>query len=237
VQGWCAAANDLHLYVVMSNASGANPLAAYYRQPGVATPIPLWAGTPYENWRAVMPYLGELPPDRGALVEWISTQPDADWGWIGASSLPLEVVAEHLRSLTQVRLPDGQHVFFRFWDGRQFLPILRLLAEAAGELLPVFDRYWINGVALETCPAALPPVRSSPWWDVPPALLDRLSAQNAQPALDNLLQWLREDHAPLYFAYPEHNLRVKVERFLRNAASSADLGERLKAHLEQGLLP
>ena len=59
-----------HLYVVMSNASEANPLHAYYQQPFAITPLPIWDGTPYADWQAVMPFLGELPPD-SPFLDWV----------------------------------------------------------------------------------------------------------------------------------------------------------------------
>ena len=43
------------LYVVMGNASEANPLQAYYQQSDVSLPLPIWSGTPYAGWFAFQP--------------------------------------------------------------------------------------------------------------------------------------------------------------------------------------
>lgn len=75
------------------------------------------------DWQPVMPYLAELKP-RSAFLEWIAETDAEDWGWLAVSSSTPDVVFEHLRSLTPVRMPDGTEVFSRFWDGRHIYPIL-----------------------------------------------------------------------------------------------------------------
>lgn len=224
-----------HLYVVMSNASEANPLHAYYQQPFAITPLPIWDGTPYADWQAVMPFLGELPPD-SPFLDWVEQAAEEDWGWLASSPYSAETVLEHLKGLTQVCMPDASEVFFRFWDGRHLLPILSRLGAKAGELLPVFDRYLINGQGLEIALPELIPAKPYPWWQVPASLLGKLNEQDPTPLVDNLMQWLREDHAELYFAFPEPNLRLKTEHFVRHGQHTEDtLAGRFKAHLEQEL--
>lgn len=226
---------DSHLYVVMSSASDANPLHAYYQQAVAIAPLPIWDGTPYADWQVVMPFLGELQAD-SPFLDWIEQAGEEDWGWLASSPYPAQTVLDHLKGLTQVRMPDASEVFFRFWDGRHLLPILSQLGAQASELLPVFDRYLINGRELEVALPALTPAKPYPWWQVPAALLDKLNEQDPTPLVDNLMQWLREDHAELYFAFPEPNLRLKTEHFVRHGQHMEDtLAGRFKAHLEQEL--
>ena len=156
------------LYLIVSAASDAEPLKAFYQQHMAPELIPIWSGTPYADWQPVMPYLAELKPNAGFL-QWITETDAQDWGWLAVSTSTPDVVFEHLRSLTQVRMPDGTEVFFRFWDGRHIYPILEGLGDAAGEVLPVFDRYLINGKSLEVGPRAVPPAKDWPWWEVPKA--------------------------------------------------------------------
>ncbi|MFI8747203.1 DUF4123 domain-containing protein [Pseudomonas sp. NPDC077186] len=226
---------DTHLYVVMSNASDAAPLKAYYQDEQAASPSAIWSDTPYAEWWPVMPLLGALSM-HSPFLDWIDQQSDEDWGWLAISPEPLETVLDHLRSLTQVRMPDGTEVFFRFWDGRQLLPILRHLGSEAGELLPVFEHYLING---QTLRAERPEIISSktyPWWNVPSALLTALSQDDPSTLVDNLMQLLREDHPELYFAFPEANLRLKTEHFIRHATYTEDtLAGLFEAHLEKEL--
>ncbi|SDM02892.1 DUF4123 domain-containing protein [Pseudomonas indica] len=224
-----------YLYVVLGNTSDADPLPTYYRQADAAPLLPIWEGTPYAGWQEVMPFLGELRAD-SLFLDWIEQQTERDWGWLAISPYPATVVRDWLRSLTQVRMPDGSEVFFRYWDGRHLAPILTHLSGTAGDLLPVFERYWINGRDLTVELPVLGPSRPYPWWDVPPDLLAKLSAEDPAPLVDNLMQWLRETHPDLYFAFPETNLRLKTEHFMRHATYTEDtLAGLFKAHLEKEL--
>ena len=182
-----------------------------------------------------MPYLTELKPN-SAFLPWIAETDALDWGWLATSRSAPNEVFEHLRSLTQVKMPDGTEVFFRFWDGRHIYPILRGLGEKAGEVLPMFERYLINGQALEVGTRVVPKVRDWPWWEVPKGLLDGLSKDNPATLVSNLMQWLEADRPDLYTAWPENNLKLKITRFVRRPDAPQNLKEALINHLilEQG---
>lgn len=230
-------ADGEYLYAVMANASDAEPMANYYRNATPEAPIPLWGGTPYAGWRELMPYLERLPAS-SPMLDWVAATSARDWGWLAVSRAQPDEVAEHLRGLTQVLMPDGTGVFFRFWDGQHLLPILDWLGERSGELLPVFERYWVNGQARDGHPLPHQGPQPYPWWQVPQALLDRLVEQDPSTLIDNLLQTLREAHADLYFAQPEANLRLKLAQFIRyHAEPTEGLGERVIAQLIQDVAP
>lgn len=200
------------LFAIFGNASAAMTLAAWRRSTTV-TPKPIWADTPYADWEAVMPYVGVVPVD-GEFLHWVATTDSVDWGWLVVSSASQQTLAGHLRGLTQVLLPDGKPVFFRFWDGRFLWPILQSDEVDAGQLLPVASRCLINGQALEMVGNAQRPVQEFPWWEVPAALLEGL-AKEAQDCLPtNLLRWLDEEHPYLFERVDERILRRKIERFL-----------------------
>lgn len=238
-QQWLAnqpLAADEYLYVVMSNASDAAPMAAYFRVGTPDIPQAIWAGTPYASWRDAMPYVDRVAV-ASPLLDWITETPSQDWGWLAVSRRSPKEIFEHLRSLTQVRMPDGSEVFFRFWDGRQMLPILQHLGRASHEVLPVFERYWINGQAIGDGAGASRPALPFPWWHVPQTLIDALQQQDTGPWADNTLKWLLEDYPELYFAFAEPNLRIKVRDFVRHSAQpDITLSQRLVAHLEQEVL-
>ena len=222
-----------HLYLIVSATSDAGALKTLYQNEPTTQATPIWGGTPYAGWQQVMPYLIELKPDSGFLP-WIAETHAQDWGWLALSTSEPDVVLEHLRSLTQVRMPDGTEVFFRFWDGRHIYPILEALGDAAGEALPVFDRYLINGQRLEVGARVVPKAKHWPWWEVPKGLLDGLTAKNPSTVVGNMMQWLKEDHAALYFSFPESNLQQKVTRFVkRTPLKEENYTGRLKAHLEK----
>ncbi|MEN1479538.1 hypothetical protein AAIH16_38885, partial [Pseudomonas aeruginosa] len=79
--------------------------------------------------------------------------------------------------------------------------------------------------------------RPYPWWEVPRALVDTLHADDPTTAIDNLLQWLRENHADLYFAYPERSLQLRARRLIAKAVAMDEIGGLLLNQLEKDLTP
>ncbi|MFJ2282491.1 DUF4123 domain-containing protein [Pseudomonas sp. NPDC087803] len=208
------------LFAILSNASDARP-------PLVA-PSPIWADTIYAEWDAVMPFVGIVAAD-SELLDWVASSESRDWGWLAVSSASLEVVVEHFRSLTQVLMPDGTAVFFRFWDGRFVLPILQSDEVQLAQLMPVISRGLINGQAVEIGGRAQVSGRVFPWWKVPESVL--ASAGNAV-RIGNALQWLSEEHPALYEAFPQAVLRCKVRQFFQVSASEESSQAALLGYLQ-----
>ncbi|MCJ8205339.1 DUF4123 domain-containing protein [Pseudomonas sp. RGM2987] len=200
------------LYAVFSSASAAGPLAAW-RRSMTSAPSPIWADTPYAEWAAAMPYVGVVAAD-SAFLDWIGAGDSLDWGWLAVSSACQDTLAGHLCGLTQVLLPGGQSVFFRFWDGRFLLPILQSPEVEAGQLLPVVSRCLINGQVLEIVANAQRPAQAYPWWEVPGAVLRAMAGHSTDCLRDNLLKWLSEEHPYLFERVDERILRRKVAHFL-----------------------
>lgn len=203
-----------HLFAILGNASDAKPFDAWRTMAAGALPQPIWAGTTYAGWSEVMPYAGIVEPG-SAFLDWIATTEATDWGWLAVSSSPLKTVVAHLRGLTKVHLPDGQEVFLRFWDGTHFLPIVQGLGDDAGKVLPVFQRYLINGQPMTVATGPATAAKTSPWWQVPALLLEHLGAQSPGVLIGNLLQWLEEQRPDLHSAFALATLKHKVARFVR----------------------
>jgi hypothetical protein len=219
------------IYVVLGSASDAKPFAAWQAHAAGKPPQPAWAGTVYADWIEVMPYVAIVEPG-SAFLDWVAATGAVDWGWLGVSSSPLEIVIEHLQGLTQVYLPEDQPVFLRFWDGAQFSPILQQLGDEAASVLPVFQRYLINGQPLSVTPRPVTPAKTSPWWRVPAPLLAHLAQQSPQVLIDNLLQWLQEQRPDLYAAFAPSTLQHKVAYFVRKPdISQAALADYLALEL------
>jgi len=210
------------LFAVFSNASEAKPPAAWRE-----TASPIWAETIYAEWDAVMPYVGIVAAD-SEFLHWIATNESQDWGWLAVSSASLEEVVAHFRSLTQVLMPGGKTVFFRFWDGRFLLPILRADEVGAAQLFPLIGRCLINGQALEIGGRAQISTREFPWWQVP---LSVLAQQGDQVRTANALQWLSEEYPTLFETFPEVVLRCKVRRFFQVSMSEDSSQSALLAFL------
>lgn len=201
------------LFAIFSNASAAEPFKAWQHAISAEAPSPIWADTAYAEWEPVMPYVGIVAAG-GEFLEWVASTDSRDWGWLAVSSASQDVLVEHLRSLTQVLLPNGNAVFFRFWDGRYLLPILQSAEVKAAQLMPVIDRCLINGQPLDIGGSALKTSRVFPWWEVSASLLKHLANESATTRINNLLMWLSEDRPDLFEAFSPSVLRHKVATFL-----------------------
>ncbi|WP_025110220.1 DUF4123 domain-containing protein [Pseudomonas sp. H1h] len=206
---------DEQLFAVLSSTSDGEPFKILSGSTTAQAPSPIWADTIYAQWDAVMPFVGIVPAD-SEFLDWVATTESLDWGWLAVSSASLEVVVEHLRSLTQVLMPDGKAVFFRFWDGRFLLPILHSDAVDSAQLMPVISRGLINGQAVAVGGRAQASERVFPWWTVPESVL---AAAGDDVRVGNAVQWLSEEHPMLFEDFPEPVLRCKVRQFFQVATS------------------
>lgn len=211
----------MSLYAILSNVSEAQTVKNYYLHDGTQTPYGLYSQTPYENWFSVMPMIVQLD-ENSPFLNWISQTEHKDWGWLARSHLPFESICAHLRSLTQIIMPKGETVFFRYWDGEYLSIMLNYMGNNWQDILPAFAFYWINGETFTTLvPVDIKP-RQSPWWQIGQDLLNQLTEQNPTPLIDNLMQRLKEDYCALFFQYPERHVRSKVIYFIENHAISDD---------------
>nr|WP_256668852.1 DUF4123 domain-containing protein [Pseudomonas sp. C2B4] len=201
------------LFAVFSNASAAEPLKIWQRTSPAKMPGSIWAETAYAEWEAVMPFVGIVAVN-SEFLNWVATTASRDWGWLAVSSASQEVLVEHLRSLTQVLLPNGSAAFFRFWDGRYVLPMLQCAEVEEAQLLPVIGRCLINGQAVEIGGREQSTKKVFPWWEVPESLLQQLGDEDASTRISNLLQWLSEEQPGVFEAFSEPVLRSKVASFL-----------------------
>lgn len=204
---------DERLFVILANASDAEPLQAWRSFSPEHPAAPIWADTVYAEWEAVMPYVAIVAAG-SEFLQWVATTEACDWGWLVVSAAPPDLLVEHLRGLTQVRLPDGSAVFFRFWDGRFLQPILQCPQVDAAQLLPFARRCLINGQSFEIHAPVLGAPRDFPWWQVPEALLDQLAGHSTATRVNNLLNWLSEHHPDLFEAFSDSVLQRKVSVFL-----------------------
>ena len=218
---------DEQLFAVLSSTSDGEPFKVWSGSITAQAPSPIWADTIYAEWDTVMPFVGIVAVD-SEFLDWVATTESRDWGWLAVSSASPEVVVEHFRSLTQVLMPDGKTVFFRFWDGRFLLPILQSDAVDSAQLLPVISRGLINGQAIDIGGVAQVSGRVFPWWKVPDSVL---VSTGDEVRVSNTLQWLSEEHPPIFEAFPEPVLRCKVRQFFQVSASEDSSQLALLAYL------
>jgi hypothetical protein len=72
------------------------------------------------------PYLVELHPDSRFTRRFLEEGWERNWGVCVVSNASIERLQGHFRRCTMAELPNGQHVFFRFYDPRVlrvYLPV------------------------------------------------------------------------------------------------------------------
>ena len=209
------------LYAVLSNVSDAQSVKNYYVTDGSQTPYGLYTGTPYTNWHSVMPMIVQLD-ENSPFLNWVSQTEYQNWGWLARSHLPFESICAHLRSLTQVIMPDGETVFFRYWDGTYLAEQIRFMADSWAEVLPAFAFYWVNGEPFTVFVPLQAEAQVSPWWQVPAELIDYLSQKNKTPLIDNIMQYLQENCHKTYWGIDRDILLKKIQYYLNNVMVSND---------------
>ena len=208
------ATSNMPLYAILSNTGESQALKEYYRHDGTETPYGLYSGTPYSDWFQVMPRMVRLS-DNSPFLNWITSTDYKDWGWLARSPFPLDVITPHIKGLTQVRMPDGKDVFFRYWDGEYMSEHLKFMGNDWCHVLPVFPFYWMNGEYFTIqIPAQVEP-QTSPWWQVPQGLINSILQKNNKPILGNILQIIREDYPELYWQFDEAILNLKIKRAIK----------------------
>ena len=86
----------------------------------MASPVQacLFSGKLQEPVERTAPYLVELTNDTPLKGIWRSTGWGQAWGILVRSDLELKDLRRHLRKFLLAQLPDGDTVFFRFYDPR-----------------------------------------------------------------------------------------------------------------------
>ncbi len=202
--------SGMPLYAVLTKTGASQAVAEYYRHDGSHTPYGLYARTPYADWFSVMPMIVSLS-ENSSFLSWAAETEHKDWGWLARSPFSLDVIGEHIRGLTQVILPSGKEVFFRYWDGEYFSEHLRFFGQDWADILPSFPFYWVNGEYFTVQIPAQSKPQSFPWWHVPQQLIDFMLEENLAPLVTNLIIWLQENEPDLYESFPETTIRYKAE--------------------------
>ncbi len=94
----------------------------------------------------VAPYLVKLPPDSPFIEPLVKEGWGKSWGVYLTCASDLPDVRRHLRHFLQVRLPDGEQVYFRFYDPRVmriYLPTC--VAPEADQFFGPIKRYLMEG--------------------------------------------------------------------------------------------
>ncbi|OCG46653.1 hypothetical protein A9G35_04740 [Gilliamella sp. Choc5-1] len=226
------ATSSMPLYAVLSNVSDAQAVKNYYITDGSQTPYGLYTGTPYEHWFSVMPMLVRLD-EHSPFLDWVNNTEYKDWGWLARSHLPFEDICAHLRSLTQAIMPDGETVFFRYWDGEYLSTMLDYFTDSWQDVLPAFAFYWINHQSHVVHVPLEQAVQTSPWWQVPQKLLEQLSTAKPKLLVDHILQLLQENYLDIYTAFPYQVLETKIIHLLSLSTKKQNVFDFILQQLNQ----
>ncbi|MFC3024439.1 DUF4123 domain-containing protein [Vibrio zhugei] len=208
---------QLQWYVVLNTTSDTPVLQAFHEHGGHDV-LGLWLGTPYEDWKAVMPRIAAVDAKHPFLAWMQSDEAPDDWGMLVGAAQPYALVREHLQGLTQVWMPNGDYVFFRFFDPRFGLKVAELCDDSERSQLMGPMAVWTNGHdAVHNTEVKETSKQEFPWWSVPESVVKALTEDDLSMLIMNSLQWLKEECADLYFAYPEPIVKAKtthlVQRF------------------------
>lgn len=209
------------MYAIISAASDAEAVRYYFQHDGSTIAWPLYANTPYADWHPVMPYLVTLSR-ASPFLDWINTTEATDWGWLFSSTQEAGELAPHFRSLTQATMPDGEQVFFRYWDGDYFSLILSQQNEHTCALIPAMRACWVNGHTFTFHPDNTAAAKPFAWWQLSDALLTQLANADSRPLITNLLQYLQENRGDLWLSFPKNILENKVRYFVENYQGTAE---------------
>ena len=115
-------ATKRQLYAIL-DACDAPAVPQKARELGEETAVSLYRGEAEEDYWAIAPYLVSVD---ASVLDWIaSTLWEQPWGIFVIAEANLPTLRAHFRKFLTVRLPDGEKVYFRFYDPRvvqQFLP-------------------------------------------------------------------------------------------------------------------
>jgi hypothetical protein len=108
--------------------------------------LSLYEGVEGAKLAQVAPYLVRLTPDSKLLEALVNEGWGKSWGVYFTCTSDFQGIRRHLRHFLQVKLPDGEQVYFRFYDPRVmrvFLPTCT--AEEATQFFGPIQRYVLEG--------------------------------------------------------------------------------------------
>ena len=205
---------DLNWFVVLNTTSDEPILKTFYEHGGEDVQG-LWLGTPYSDWREVMPRIAPITPEHPFLA-WADSEDAAkDWGMVVGSELEFSAVRNHLQSLTQVWMPNVEHVFFRFYDPRFGIKTADLCDDVERAKLMGPMTIWASTTSSVVNPTPKDINKKEfPWWNVPESVIAGL-AEDPSVLITNLLNGLNDYSQALFEEYLEPVLHKKAERFLK----------------------
>lgn len=98
------------------DACGAPAVPGKVRLLGLSRAVSLYRGRAEEDYFDIAPYLVKVDQE---LVEWIkATLGDEPWGIYLESGAEVETLRTHFRRFLTVKSPEGERMYFRFYDPR-----------------------------------------------------------------------------------------------------------------------
>ncbi|RQW63625.1 DUF4123 domain-containing protein [Vibrio viridaestus] len=214
--------SDLNWYVILNSTSDCNPQNEFYQRNGTRV-HQIWKGTPYAEWNDLMPLIAQVDREH-EFLSWALESQD-DWGMLVGSKHDLEDVLAHFRSLTQVWVPSDTHAFFRFYDPDFGIRIARYCNDSQRAELMGPTCEWVSKGqrVINLFPADTVQEKEFPWWNVPKEVMDRYTLEDKTTFITNCIKWLKENHADLYFYFPQRTIEAKVEHLVRRYTKTKNM--------------
>jgi hypothetical protein len=119
-------AQDKQLYIILDAARVEQIPAQLFELEDDPEYISLFFDTPQAELIDVAPYLVKIEDMDSRLLAWMLDEGwGKSWGIFISAAMDIEELFEHLRQFLKVKEPEGEELFFRFYDPRvlrMFLP-------------------------------------------------------------------------------------------------------------------
>jgi len=132
-------ASENHLYAIL-DACDTPAVPLKVNEMGEANAVSLYRGEAEEDYWAIAPYLVRVDP---SFLDWIgNTLWEEHWGIFAVVEADLQTLRTHFRKFLTVQMPDGEKVYFRFYDPRVLPQFLRSCNDAElGEFFGSIQEY------------------------------------------------------------------------------------------------
>lgn len=209
---------QLNCYLILSGTysqeAAQRPISQYFISEGTDA-RPLWADTAYTAWQEVMPYL--VPVSKSSpFLNWIDERSSKEqhWGFGLLSHASIDELACHFKGLTQILMPSGEAVFFRYWDAPQSFAVLEHSNETQRAQLMGPAKHWLHQHSITHPTEPEYKERQYPWWTLQESTEQAMRKENSGTIKANFLQQFAEQAPEQYLSYSPALLNQRLDLYL-----------------------
>ncbi len=174
----------------------------------------------------VSPYLIALKPSTDAFLEWFIHYAD-QWGFIFFSNETFDNLYRHWKSLTEIKLPDGDNLMLRFGDGKVLLELWHHMNDDEKNSfffpcqsihLQDESRQW-HRHALADKPSQQLTEKTQPWFSLSHPTYQALICNQDQAFINELVDTLWQQYPDRLRKIPEDSITHIIQHGMNTARS------------------